>query len=469
MINYYFIPVFFLLLFFSICNSYSSDKKVVLACDISVQESLYLLNQVRIDNKPLIRSMDDCKKSNRYFIAKVISINPYYFKFAADSLKDDEVFISKFVAINPGILQHISSRLADDQFFMFKMAKIYPEALKYASGRLLNNRGFMIKMININPKNFIYASDRLQNDKTLVLLAVKKNGKMLKFASDYIQNDKDVVIESIQSYNLAINFASQRLQNNKQIKKIASKINYGFLNNFDLFLKENYGGLDVGPKGYRGYHIVNMAKFFPEKQIVYKPYLTKWERVYKNGVATNKFELISKMDQLFDWRSAFKNYPNLMKKIEDIFFMNRVDDNTVDALNLVSFWLVSKNPKVIAFDMYLLRKIDGVYFDVDIANVVALSAIAKEKENKEWEINIVQAIFDADLKMSIAYKNGHKRYKIWDIYQENEKSKDLKILFKVEDEDGEYFDLFTKQLNDRYISIYKGGGYAMDINLFSED
>ncbi len=68
--------------------------------------------------------------------------------------------------------------------------------------------------------------------------------------------------------------------------------------------------------------------------------------------------------------------------------------------------------------------------------------------------------------MSVAYKGGHKRYRIWDIYQTSKKDKNPKILFKVEDRDGEYFDLFAKQLNDRYASIYKGGGYAMEINLF---
>ena len=241
-----------------------------------------------------------------------------------------------------------------------------------------------------------------------------------------------------------------------------------FLANFDQFLKENYGGLGVGPGGYRGYHIVNMAKKFSKKRIIYQPYLTKWQRAHKNDGETGELELTSKIQKISDWKSFCSKYPGLAVAIEKIFADNQVDKNSVDALNLVSFWVISKKPKIVAFNLYLLREIDNVYLGSDVANIISLTAIATEKRRKEWKINVVDAIFDADLKMSIAYKNGHKKYKIWDLYQANKEDKNLKILFEVEDKDGEYFDLFAKQLNGRYASIYKGGGYAMEINVLGE-
>jgi hypothetical protein len=445
-------------------NTYSQDT--IIACDVSDQEIAYLLYQIKIDNKPPIRAMDDCKKANHHLFAQIIGANPDYFQFASDSLKDDEVFISKFVAINPQILKYISERLSNDEFFIFKMAKIYPEALQYASPQLIDNKKFIKKMIGINPKNFIYGSTRLQNDEEIVVSAVRSNGKMLKFASDQIQDDKKVVIEAVKSYSLAAKFASERLQKDREVKKMAKKIDYSFLENFDQFLKENYGGLVVGTNGARGYHIVNMAKSFPEKQIIYQPYVTKWERVYENGVETNDLKLTAQSTQIIGWKDVFKDYPQLIKAVENIFIANRIDANTIDALNVVSFWEVSKTPKVVVFDLYLLRQIDNKYLSADVSNVVSLSAIAKEKKNKKWEINVVESTLDADLKMSVSYRNGHKRYRVWDIYQINNKDKNPKILFKVEDKDGEYFDLFTKQINDRYASVYKGGGYAMEINLF---
>ncbi|MES2676921.1 MAG: DUF4116 domain-containing protein [Pseudomonadota bacterium] len=465
-ISRFYLLVFFLILPFH--NSHADDKPKVLACDIAPDESAYLLDQVRADNKPQIRAMDDCKKSNRAFFAKIIDINPNYFEFAADDLRDDEVFISKFVTLNPEILKYASPRLISDHYFMFKMAKIYPDALKYAAPKLINNKEFIAQMIKINPKNFAYASERLQDDQDIALLALKNSGKMLRFASPRLQNNKKVVMQAIQSYSLAISFASEELQKNPQIKKLSQQINYQFISNLDNFLKQNYGGLGVGPEGSRGYHIVNMAKFFPEKQITYHPYITKWEQVYKNGVETDEIRLTTKSINDGGWKVDFADYPELIKAVEKIFINNGVDQNTIDGLNAVSLWKISDHPQIIAFDLYLLRQIDNHYLKSDTANVVALTAIARQTENKKWEINVVDAIFDADLKMSVAYENGHRRYKIWDVYLVNKKDKNPKILFKVEDKDGEYFDLFAKQLNNRYASIYKGGGYAMEINLFEK-
>ncbi len=468
MIKPCFVSIFFFLIssFSPLYNAYGGDSKAIPACDVSREEISYFLDQIKIDNKPPIRAMDNCKKANHHLFAKIIGANPAYFKFASDSLKDDEVFISKFVAINPQILKYISDRLSGDEYFMFKMARIYPEALKYASSKLTNNKSFMMKMVRISPKNFIYGSDRLQDDKELALLAIKNNGKMFKFVSDRLQDNKKVVIEAIKSYSLAVDFASQRLQKNSRVKRMVKKINYSFLENFDQFLRENHGGLGVGPDGVRGYHIVNMAKSFPEKQIIYQPYITKWERVYKNGIETNDLKLTTQSTQSIGWKDVFSDYPKLIKAVEDVFIANQIDANTIDALNPVSFWIVSKKPKVVAFDLYLLRRVDNQYLSADVANIVSLTAIARQKRNKKWEINIVESTFDADLKMSVDYKGGHKRYRIWDIYQINKKDKNPKILFKVEDRDGEYFELFVRQINGRYASIYKGGGYAMTINLF---
>ncbi len=467
---------FFLLILFLIFplhNSHSDDNTKILSCDISSDETSYLLDQVKVDNKPQIRSMDDCKKANRTFFAKIIDINPNYFEFASNNLRDDEVFISKFVTNNPSILKYASSRLISDRSFMFKMARIYPDALKYASPKLTNNKEFITAMIKINAKNFAYASDRLQDDEVIALLALKNSGKMLKYASPRLQDDKKVVTQAIQSYSLAINFASEKLQKDPQIKKLSDQINYSFINNFDSFLKENYGGLNVGPEGSRGYHIVNMAKFFPDKQITYHPYVTKWGQVYKNGVETDEIRLTTKSVNDGGWKVDFAEYPELIEAIENIFVTNGVDHNTIEGLNAVSLWIISNKPKVIAFDLYLLRQIDSRYLKSETSNVTALTAIARETQSngkkKEWEINVVDAIFDADLKMSVTYENGHRRYKIWDVYLINKKDKDPKILFKVEDKDGEYFDLFAKQISNRYASVYKGGGYAMDINLFENN
>jgi hypothetical protein len=466
--HYLFILLLFFLFLFLPQNSYSKDKQIKPYCKISSYESAYILQQIELGNKLPIKAIEECKRNDRSFIAKVIKVNPKYFQFASESIKDDEVFISKFVSTNLQILKYISSRLSKDHFFMLWMIKLSPEAIQYTSSILTDNKSFMTKVVDIDPKNFIYASDRLQNDKEFVLWVVKKNGKMLKFASDKLQDDTEVAVEAIKSYNLAISFVSQKLQKDTKIKQLAAKIDQDFLINLDQFLRENYGGIGVGPGGYRGYHIVNMAKNFPEKRIFYQPYLTKWQRVYKNGVETNELKLFSKDNSKSDWKNVFSEYSGLNNAIKKVLSNNGVDNNTIDALNLVSFWIISKEPNVIALNLYLLRETSNLYLDGNGSNVTSLIAIANEKTNKEWSIDIVDAVFDADLTMSVSYKSGHKKYQIWDVYKANKDDKDPKILFKVEDNNGEYFDLFAKQINNSYASIYKYGGYAMGINIFED-
>lgn len=462
--------IFSLLAFSSISyTTVSMADEYVMPCELSDNDFEYLLEQVRVNNTPQIRAMEDCNKSNRTLFARIIDINPEYFQYASDYLKDDDVFIGKFAAQNPEILKYISPRLANDRNFMFKMARIYPDAVKYAGEKLTNNKGFMIQVVKNNPINFTYASERLQDNEELALMAVRKNGKMLKFASPRLQNNKQIVAAAIKSYNLAINYASGILQKNHEIQKLANQINYKFLENFDVYLKDNYSGIGVGPSGSRGYHIVNIAKNFPDNQITYHPYITKWEQIYQNGVATGEIKLVTKSNNDGGWKADFAAYPELVKEIENIFSAQKLDPNTVEGLNTISLWEVSKKPKVLAFDLYLLRQIDNRYVKANTSNVVALSAIAREtviNGKKKWEINIADAIYDADVKMSVAYENGHRRYKIWDLYTINKKDKNPKVLFKVEDKDGEYFDLYAKQIDGHYASVYKGGGYEMDINIF---
>ncbi|MFT6105841.1 MAG: hypothetical protein ACJA0S_000589 [Rickettsiales bacterium] len=450
-------------------QSYSANKKIT-PCNITIRETAYLLDKAEKGDKVYIRALEICKKSNRELFSKLINIDPYYFKFASKDLKNDEVFISKFVTMNPDILKYTSSKLLGNEHFMTKMTRLFPNALKYSAPELMNKRGFVKNMVRMNPRNFSYASYRLQDDKEIALLALKKSGKMLKFASDRLKDDEEIVIQAIESFNLSIDFSSDRLQKKPKIKKLASQIDYSFIEKLDNFLKKNYGGLGVGPKSSRGYHIVNMALYFDKNNINYNPYVTKWEQVYKNGIGTNDIMLDTKSVNDGGWKVDFDEYPELIKEIEKIFYRSKIDQNTIDALNAVSLWKVSTKPLVLAFNLYLLRKINDPYVGKEASNIILLTAIAKkiDQTDKAWEISIVDVIFDANLKMDVRYPSGHRRYKIWDIYTEDENDKNPKILFKVEDANSEYFELFSKQINNRYASIYKGGGYSMEINLFED-
>jgi hypothetical protein len=453
-------------LFFLFCytsNIWASQE----SCAVTKEKTSLLLEQIKNDNNEIIGNLNKCQKSDRLLFAKIITLNPRYFRYSSDELKNDGVFISNFAATSPTILEYMSDRLKNNQSFIKKITKIYPKSLKYASPKLTNNKGFMIDMVKANPKNFTYASYRLQDDVQITTIAAQGDGRMIKFASNRLQNNKNIVKEAIKSNYSAINFASEASQNNPQIKEMVAKINYSFLDNIDSFLKENYAGLSVGPGGSRGYHIVNSAYFFPYYRLFDNPHISKWDRIYEDNLETDKLKLSAKSSNLLGWKIELKDYPKLITEIENIFLENNIDQNTIDSLNALSFWLVSDEPETVAFDLYLMRKADGDYFNNNFANITSLNAIASWQENKgKWKITIVDSIFDVNLKMNLSYKNGHRRYKIWDLYDNSNDDKNLKILYKIEDEDSEYFELFIKQLNDGYASVYRGGGYAIDNIIF---
>jgi hypothetical protein len=480
-------------------RSHSFSNQQNASCKITKEETSYLLKQTKLDKKPYIRSLPECKRSNHLLMAQIININPEYLEFASDSLKDDEFFIGKMFSTSPKILKYSSNRLKSDQFFMSRMAIINPKALRYASEQIKDSKSFMKKMIKSNPDNFLYASRRIQNDKKISLMAIEGNGMMLKFSSSKLQNNKKFVTVAIKSNVMAISFASDKLKKDPEIQALTKQINYYFLNNFERFLRDNYSGLPIGPEGYRGYKIVNMAKLHKKSQLINRPYPTKWQQIYRNGVETNEVKFENNLPEKRGWKSDFIDYPELTKDIEAIFSSNNVDQNTINSLQTTSLWKFPDDPEALVFNLYLSRKVSNSYFDGKIFNITSKiryndkeaediseeaekedekEKIGKEEEDKEikkknqiprkWLISIADSNFDINLKMDIASKKGHKRYEIWDLYVKNKEDKNPKIIFRIEDTDYEYFETYAKQINNRYIPIFQGGGNVMETNLFED-
>jgi len=182
--------------------------------------------------------------------------------------------------------------------------------------------------------------------------------------------------------------------------------------------------------------------------------------VLEDGKMVNEYKLISG-NSYAGWKKSFKKYPLLVKQVEEILLKNRVDQNTIDSLTVTSLWKISPDSRVLAFDLYLLRSVNDIYHKSNFANVTSLSIIAK-KDNKKWLITIVDAIFDVDIEMDVRFRNGHAKYQIWDLYESFYDDSYLKVLYKVEGKDEEYFELFVEQPNGKYVSVYKGGGYNID-------
>lgn len=77
-----------------------------------------------------------------------------------------------------------------------------------------------------------------------------------------------------------------------------------------------------------------------------------------------------------------------------------------------------------------------------------------DNENSNWDLSVIEAIFDQETKIDPIYRNGHKKHLVWDLYKTNKEDLDPKIIFKVEDKMNEYFEVFARQKNNKYKLIY---------------
>jgi hypothetical protein len=111
-----------------------------------------------------------------------------------------------------------------------------------------------------------------------------------------------------------------------------------------------------------------------------------------------------------------------------------------------------------AFNLYNLKESNNnnIYSKErnDFANITSFTAIATFNAGK-WSLTVVDAILDNDIKTDISYREGHKKYILWDLYQFNENDKNLKLIFKIEDRFNEYFEIFSANQNNENLSKYQ--------------
>ncbi|MDX2082935.1 MAG: DUF4116 domain-containing protein [Rickettsiales bacterium] len=428
-------------------------------CKIDEDDINEILLEVRKrKNNPkftsIISTLPPCLKLNHALIMRAAIIDPEQFQYAADILKEDESFVRRMIEVNPQILKFASDDLKSDPNFMENATYLNRDSLQYANPKLLNNRIFMRSMINIDAKNYIFASNRLKEDFNFAQSAFSDNGLLLEQAPPSVRTNKKLVTIAVKSNAQALKFASPELQKNPALQKLAGgKSSISSLDNLKIFLQKNYIN-DSNQKNV-GSVIDNRMKFFAAGKIIERNYITKWQRGFSNK-NDDSLRLIAANSRNYpiSWREDFKKFPLLTKKIEKFFLNRQVDQETIDQLKTVYFWKVKKKPQTVIFNLYLLRDSKDAELGPKFANVTSLTAIA-QKQGENWNLSVVEVIFDSEIKIDLAYENGHKKYVLWDLYEVDKKDKNPKIIFKVEDRFSDYFEIFEEQNNGKYRMIYK--------------
>lgn len=418
-----------------------------------------ILEQVRKNNPNAISDLPECFRADHTLILKSVVIDPSQFENASDSLREDQVFVTRLIKISPEVLKFAAPELRSDPGFMRKATYLSRDALQYAKWNLLDNRLFMKEMIRIDSRNYKFASDRIKEIPEFAEMAFKDDGLMLEFATNKIKSDKRLVKIAVTSNASAIAFASDALKKDKELAKVAAiRTSIKSAEDLSKFLKENY--VVDNQKKNLGKSLGNQAKFFSGNQLINRNYVTKWQRnldfsYIENGRVGEDTRLISANSRNYQisWYKDFKKYPELIKKIEKFLLNHNLATNTIENLSTTYLWKIKSKPLTLAFNLYLLRDSTEIDLGPEFSNVTLLTAIAQQN-GRRWEMTVIQVIFDSEVKVDIAYEDGHKKYTVWDLYKVDKKDKNPKIIFKVSDRFGEHFEIFEEQNGGKYQMVY---------------
>ncbi|MFT5795779.1 MAG: hypothetical protein ACI9W5_000739, partial [Ulvibacter sp.] len=201
----------------------------------------------------------------------------------------------------------------------------------------------------------------------------------------------------------------------------------------------------------KGYKITNQAKNFLEDRLFFQKYPLKWQK-YNSYDGDERHKMLLASDFKNGWEKEFYQYPKLIEAINN-FLSVRIDNSAINSLTPVSIWKISDQEVI--FNLYGVRHLFDRKIDEEIINVNSLTAIATLNDGK-WELDIVDAIYDKNIKTNLAYKNGHKKFYIWDLYEDGD---DMSIIFKVEDKYSEYFQIFQETKSNNYRRFYQLGAY----------
>lgn len=460
-------------LFFTYSNPSFANFSDINYEKCNLKESSYdkILNQVKKGNKKTLSSISGCLKYNHRLIFQALLIDPSQLKYTAPIFRDSENFVLRLMKVHPEILQFASDRLRKDRIFIKRTTYIYRDALKYAHPELLDNKIFMRKMIKIDSRNYIFASSRIKKMPEYAKLAFKDNGKLLIYAPQEIISNKDVVKTALKSNLEAYNFIDEDLKKDKEIKKLAKKRKDNFSKEkLESYLKKHY--LTEDKNDNTGTEINEEKRIFKNNFLVDKKYITKWHRSIKleNMHLKEKWRLIeaSNRNHNSPWQEDLKQYPELTKKIERFFYKRYIDKKTVDGLSLTYLVKIREKPTTLAFNLYLIGPSNDIELGEKYITITSFTAIAVKSKNG-WRLSVIETILDRETKTGIAYKHGHKKYILQDLYLENENDKYPKLIFRVEDEFAKYFEIYGPNIGDKYHLIYRLNPLKSEEATYSKD
>jgi len=429
-------------------------------CQFSDQYYQPIIQELKKGNKEILETLPNCLIQNKNLIFKILMQDPSQFEHLPENLHQDKLFIKRLIKAYPEILKYTPPEIRADEYFMEDAIYINRDSLKYCSWNLLDNKNFMKKMIDLDADNYKYGSDRIKSFAEFSKQALEDNGSLLEFAPPNVKSNKEFVKIAINSNRESIAHAHPKIINDVDLIQLAT--NQTPLPNsesLENFLKKNYTANH--PKKNLGTIINNQNKNFSENKIFERNFITKWGRSFnfedsKNGNLIEEWKLNPVENRNYNilWQNDFKEYPELIKKIEKFFAKRRIAPEIISNLRTTYLWKIKDKPTTLAFNLYGLSESNDEAFLENFINLTTITAIAQEQDNK-WQITVLDVVFNREVKINTAYEFGHKYFQIWDLYRVNEADKNPKIIYRVHDFISDYFEIYEEQNNGKYRSVFK--------------
>ncbi len=419
-----------------------------------------ILSEVAKKNPNVIENLPACLKQDRNLIFKVLLIDKSQFQNVSENLHEDKLFIKRVIKADPEILKYVAPEVRSDPYFMEDAIYINRDALRYSSWSLLDNKLFMKKMLDLDSDNYRYASDRIKSLEEFARPALEDNGLLLEFSPPNVKSNKEFVKIAINSDKNAIKFVNPKLALDQELIDLAKDSDpMPSALELENYLHKNY--IERHPKKNLGEFISNKAKFFKDAQIIDHNFITKWNKSYnlekvQIGELKEEWRLnpIERRNYANSWIEDFQKYPELINRIQKFFIKRHVLSDAISDLRTTFLWKIKDKPLTLAFNLYGISNATDEILSTNFSNVNSITAIAQFQE-KKWRLSIIDVIFDREIKIDAIYENGHKKYILWDLYKINEKDKNSKLIFKIEDAICDYFQIFKEQPNGRYKIAYQ--------------
>ena len=495
----------------SILNDLNIGKFDITELNFCQRRSYNLFIELIKLNPDYLIYADESIRSNQLFIKRYVKQYPEILKYITFNLRLNKLFFKEIAQIYSHSLEYAAITILDNNAFMKDLIDINSGNFLYASERLRNDFNFTLEAVKKDGDNLKYASDKLRDNKKIVIAAINSYLPAVNYASFRLRNKNENIrnlLKSLQDAKFLNNIGSfLRGQYSGIAVGPGGARGYRIVNKAKYLKKEPI----INKDDYLRWRYVSKSsdndKIFITttdlKRMSWKFDLKKYPKLTKKiDKILNKYldkktadtMFITSLWQISENPEILVIDLNLVRNSRNIY--NKSTDSNTSYVTLIAFAdnkeanSVSINQSNSSIELNkgidndpeesaknkkgksVLSKVRNIFSrkksdkneaevnDAEIGEEKDIDDISRK--NKEWFVTVINSSFDIDLRSNILFEDNHKSYEFWDIYNQNN-LKDPAIVFKVEDRNSEYFEIFFRQINNQYYKLYKGGGYNFDI------